>query len=158
MQAKTLKSWHEIFKWFQIPSECTIYDPCFHVFCSFKSHHNACLRDMFFKITAVPDCLRYSQNAFFRDIVFIFLCISKSFQIPSDYMLKRHAFLNFLCNTRSFQILTIIIHAWESLFSKINSAFPNLLKYRQNVMLGRHCFPKKIWSSKSFRIVSKCML
>ena len=73
-------------KSFQIPSQCTIYRPCFCFF------------------SAVPNRLKYRQNACFRDIVFFFF--SLQFQIVLN---------------------TVRIHALERLFSKCSLQFQIVL-------------------------------
>ena len=82
-------------KSFQIPSECTIYRPCFHYF------------------SAVPNCFKYRQNAPFIVLVFIFfLCSSKSFQIPSECTIYRPCFHFF---SLQFQIVSNTVRIFDSM-------------------------------------------
>ena len=125
-------------KSFQIPSQCTIYHPCFQkdsaVPNRLKYHQNACLKDIVFKIFfAVPSRLKYRHSAYFKDIVFIF---SQQFQIVSNTVRTHSSVTFFSKGFLQFEIVlnTVRMHSLETLFSK------------------------KICSSKSFQLPSQCML
>jgi len=140
----THTSWHKQFQIGLNTSECTIYR-LFSFFSAvpnrFTSRHNACFRDIFFLLTfqidstivrrqntpftvlvfklfsAVPNRFKYRHNACSRDIVFFFFCSSKSFQIPSECMLKRHWFHVFSAVQNRFKFNTARMHALDTLFS-----------------------------------------
>ena len=66
---------------FQIPSQCTIYRTCFHLFSAF------------------PNCLKYCHKAHFTSLVFIkkmFCCSSKSLNTTRVHALKTF----FLCSSK----------------------------------------------------------
>ena len=148
-------------KYFPIPAECMLIARRFqNLLCSIKSfkyHHDACFRNIvFIYFPAVPNNFQYHQNACFkifsavsnrfkqcqnacfRDIVFICLCSSESFQIPSECTLQRK--LVFSRFSLQFQIVsnTGWMHALETLFFFF-SVVPNRFKYRQNA-----CFKKRL--------------
>ena len=71
----------------------------------FKYRHNAQFTDIISSFfSAVPNRFKYRNNAQFTILVFIIFCCSKSFQIPSQCMLKLHCFHLFLCSSKSFNI------------------------------------------------------
>ena len=61
---------------FQIPSECTIYRPCFHFFLQFQivaNNQNAPYTVLVFKmLSAFPNRFKYRQNAPLTVLVFDF--------------------------------------------------------------------------------------
>ena len=125
-------------KSFQIPPQETIYHPCFHFFAvpnRLKYHQNACFRDIVFKrFSSVPNRFQYRQNACFRNIVFKTIS-----SVPNRFKYRHNSCVRgiMFSTTKNlqFQIVSNIVrmHALEALFS---------------------CFP---CSSKSFQIPSDCM-
>ena len=80
---------------------------------------------------------------------------SKSFQIPSQCILKRHCFQNCLGNSKSFQIPSECIlqrHCFQNVLCSSKS-----FQMPSECILQRHCFQHFLCSSKSFQISSKCM-
>ena len=131
----THKSWHKVPNLFQIPSECTIYRPCFHCFfCSSKS----------FQIP--PQCTIY--HPCFQNISAVTMRSLAGF--------RNIVFKGFL----QFQIFsnTVRMHSLETLFKKncivfkMFYAVPNRLKFRHfSKWFKRHCF--RVFSLQ-FQIVS----
>ena len=68
----THKSWHKSSKLFQIPSQWTIYHHCFHIFCNFKSRHNAQFTILGFIFSAVLNRFKSRHNACLNYIAFIY--------------------------------------------------------------------------------------
>ena len=132
----------------------------------FKSRHNTRFRNIaFIYFSAVPNRLKYrhvsecmhsnetcssisfpkpSECMLMRHRLCFFLCISKLFQIPPEYPLKKLRgiiFQNFLCSTKPFMCqmrrvfleeLTVTVHALETLFSLFYLVVPNRFKYHHN--------------------------
>ena len=149
----TNKYWHKSSKSFHIPSQCTIYHPCSHLFLQFQTPSNACFRDIV-SIFSNPFQLHsgvrmHALETLFSNLYLHFqiisntvtvytlkklfsfvLCMSQSFQITSECMLSRHC----LHKMSAFQKHFKRMHALETLVS---------------FFLG---------SSKLFQIPSGCML
>ena len=84
---------------YQIASECTVQFHCFQkILCKseyrIKQWLNASITGLIFTffLIAVLTSFQQSQNARVSVLVFIFLCNSKSFEIPSQCMLYIHCF------------------------------------------------------------------
>ena len=94
---------------FKIPSECTIYRPCFHFFSAspyrFKYRKNAPFTVLvyifFLQFHIVSNTVRMHH---LPSLFSFFLCNSISFQIPWEYTLYRLCLHNLLCISKSFQM------------------------------------------------------
>ena len=88
----------------------------------------------------------------------LFLCSSKSFNIPSECMLQRHCFKFFSAvsirlNYRVASECMLQRHCFQQVFYSSKSfQIPSLCMFK------RHYFQKVFYSSKQFQIVSECIL
>ena len=89
-------------------------------------HRIRCI--VFNYFSKVLNRFKYRHNACFKgNCLHLFVCSSKSFQIPLERMLQRHCFQLFTCSSKSFQIVS-------------------------ECMLQRHYFQNDSCGSESFQI------
>jgi len=67
------------------------------------------LETLFFFFSAVPNRFKYGLDACFRDVVLLFLCSSKSFQIPQNASFKDLVFI-FVKSVNLNILLLILFH------------------------------------------------
>ena len=144
---------------FHIPSECTLYHPCF-------------------LFSTVPNRFKYRPNAPFAILVFFFLrfqivsntvrmhhlpsffCGSKSFQIPSECTLYHPCFL-FFCGSKSFKyrqnapftVLVLFFLRFQIVSNTVRvHPLPSLFSFfcGSKSLLKRHCFKNVVCNSKYY--------